>query len=172
MSTRSSSGSSSAVESKRVPTFPGASVIMGIICVTLLAAMWYTLTPAHAEDKFAPDAACCGSAPKATGGPDAFGYRFIDHNSATGPKRNFIDISATGTSLGFAPEADEIAMTLNLNDAFSFYGSLFVSLRVSVNGYISTLGTDVGVDYINDCPLPQVLPPPSAGPVYTLCTTT
>ena len=55
---------------------------------------------------------------------------------------------------------DDGAATVALTQAFNFYGTAYTSLRVSSNGYISTLAGDSGGDLSNDSPLPVT---PSTG---------
>jgi hypothetical protein len=91
--------------------------------------------------------------PEATGGPDGYGYQFIDNNEVTGlpPTYSMVDISATGVSL--APSDDgEANITIPFN--FPFYGVDFTDIRVGNNGGL-LLGVTTG-DVLagNSCPLP------------------
>lgn len=91
-------------------------------------------------------------APDATGGPDAFGYTYIDSASVGGPVFNFIDISATGTALGLTDDAEA---NVTLSFPFPFYGVNQTQVRVGNNGGL-LLGTAAGdVDFTNVCPLPS-----------------
>ncbi|MCF6289289.1 MAG: hypothetical protein L3J53_08670 [Proteobacteria bacterium] len=78
--------------------------------------------------------------------------------------RDFIDISKTGSELGFVdpnpddtiPGNDDGAAIVELSQPFNFYGQTISSLSVSSNGYISIDSTDTGADFDNDCPLPTL----------------
>lgn len=89
-----------------------------------------------------------GSAPRASGGPDGFGYHWIDSQGASGPAVNFQDISATGTEALLSDDDFESAM---LSFGFPFYGSEKYVVDISSNGYL-TFGVD-GTDWSND-PIP------------------
>jgi len=89
------------------------------------------------------------AAPEDTGGPDAFGYVYIDSNEAGGPAYNFIDITATGitVTLGDDATSDPISTTF----PFHFYGTEFDEFYFNSNGYLSF--DDSGSDFSNSCPL-------------------
>jgi len=74
-----------------------------------------------------------------TGGPDGFGYRFIDSNSPGGPTFNWIDITSTGTNLGVS--GDDAAAQVPLGTfSFPFYGTTVnqsLGLYAATNGQIS-----------------------------------
>ena len=79
-----------------------------------------------------------GTAPRlGAGGPDAFGYSWIDSNEPGGPVYDWVDISATGTALGLT---DDQSAVIDLPFDFPFYGQTFGTVRVSSNGYIYTQG--------------------------------
>ncbi|MCX4246071.1 MYXO-CTERM sorting domain-containing protein [Paraliomyxa miuraensis] len=87
----------------------------------------------------------------AFGGPDGFGYYFIDQ--AHGTVYNYVDITATGVMLGNGD--DVLVAAMNLGAPFTFYGNVVTQVRPSTNGFItSTTGTSS--DFSNDCPLPIV----------------
>jgi len=76
--------------------------------------------------------------PFATGGPDSFGYRFIDSQEAGGPVFNSVweDISASGTTV-FGPNVDDsVSSAVSIGFTFPFYGNNYTSLYVSSNGNI------------------------------------
>ncbi|MCB1047760.1 MAG: choice-of-anchor D domain-containing protein, partial [Calditrichaeota bacterium] len=79
------------------------------------------------------------SASRQFGGPDAFGYSWMDSNTPGGPEFVWEDISGIGESLGLYGD-DEFA-TVTLPFAFPYYGSMESTLNVSTNGYI-TFGDD------------------------------
>ncbi len=90
-----------------------------------------------------------GQAHAASGGPDGFGYSFVDQ--ADGAVYVYVNITATGTNLGNGD--DTLIAAVNLGAPFTFYGNVVNQLRPSTNGFItSTAGTSS--DFSNDCPLP------------------
>ncbi len=75
------------------------------------------------------------------GGPDAFGYKWIDSDEPNGPQYVWNDISTTGTELttwiqtGTYNAKDEgYAGPVNLGFNFKFYGALKTQVYVSSNG--------------------------------------
>ena len=83
------------------------------------------------------------------GGPDAFGYSFVDSNEPNGPSYSFVDIAGTGTALGLS---DDAVATVDLPFDFPFYGESYGQAVVSSNGFVS-FDTDAGSDLSND-PIP------------------
>ncbi|MDD4309334.1 MAG: choice-of-anchor J domain-containing protein [Candidatus Cloacimonetes bacterium] len=76
-----------------------------------------------------------------SGGPDTFGYRYIDSNEPLGPVYNWIDISTTGTSTVMynVPSwsgDDNFSEPIPLGFTFTFYGSEYSTAYVDVNGEI------------------------------------
>ena len=88
-----------------------------------------------------------------SGGPDDFGYTWIDSDEPGGPQFSWYDITGTGTPLNLGD--DEYAQVF-LPWTFSFYGVSKSSMKISSNGYL-TFGTD-GSDYSND-PIPDTTDP-------------
>jgi len=73
------------------------------------------------------------------GGPDAFGYRWIDSDEPGGPAFNWVDITTVGTQItdwgtGTGDEGHNI-QTLPFN--FPFYGNTYSSVKITTNGFIS-----------------------------------
>ena len=102
---------------------------------------------------------------KSSGGPDSFGYEWIDQDEPGGPTSKFIDIEQSGTMLDFRdnqgdPNQDGGFDVADLVKPFSFYGVSLTQIDVATNGYISTKLNDNGRDWTNDCPIPA---PPSGG---------
>ena len=100
----------------------------------------------------------------ATGGPDAFGYEFVDSREPGGPAVQLIDISATGTPVlaGTVEDGgDDIASApIDLTaggtrPGFPLYGVTYPALVMTSNGYLTTDVDDPGNDFTNDCPLPR-----------------
>ncbi len=111
----------------------------------------------------------------AQGGPDAFGYRWIDSDEAGGPTYSWFEINAIGTNAGVT--GDDQTVTVNLPFAFSFYGISYTSLKISSNGNIHFGAANAS--YFNQPlpyssgPLAMIAPfwddlyPPAGGTVYT-----
>lgn len=109
------------------------------------------------KDPQAPQAPFNGRSPTSTGGPDAFGYTFLD-SAESGCSFQFVDISGTGTAV---ISGDDSGATVALpGPAFNLYGTTYSQLNAATNGYLSTDATDTGPDLSNDCPLPVT---PSTG---------
>ncbi len=71
-----------------------------------------------------------------SGGPDSFGYRWVDSDEPGGPTFQWTDISTTGTNIGIA--SDNVTSTpIALGFDFPFYGTFFNSIRVCTNGWAS-----------------------------------
>jgi len=96
------------------------------------------------------------------GGPDAFGYQWIDSDEAGGPEFDWVDISATGTALnqnspwvaaGTLSATDEGTIQVPLPFPFSFYGNVYNSLYIGTNGTLS-FQVPTGSFYTNG-PLPS-----------------
>ncbi len=107
------------------------------------------------------------------GGPDNFGYKWIDSDEPGGPTFNWVDISSVGTPL-FLGDDEYVNVSLPFN--FNFYENTYSSLNLSANGYL-TFGPSGGV-YTN-APIPTAgdpndfialfwddLYPPSGGTIY------
>jgi subtilisin family serine protease len=70
------------------------------------------------------------------GGPDAFGYRWLDSDDALGPAFDWVDITGVGTAIPFSGD-DQNSGAIALPFPFKFYGNTFNSLRVCTNGWLS-----------------------------------
>jgi len=71
-----------------------------------------------------------------SGGPDEFGYRWIDSNEPGGPAFNWIEISSTGTMLS-ALDCDDCYTSVTFSRPFEFYGIEYSMVYVTSNGYAS-----------------------------------
>ncbi|MCK4774614.1 MAG: choice-of-anchor D domain-containing protein, partial [Candidatus Krumholzibacteria bacterium] len=89
----------------------------------------------------------------ASGGPDGFGYRWIDSDEPGGPVFNWVDISGVGTPLFLGDDGSQL---VSLPFVFSFYGVDQTSAIISANGYL-TFGTN-GSSYSNQ-PIPNPASP-------------
>jgi subtilisin family serine protease len=81
-----------------------------------------------------------GAAALGDGGPDAFGYRWIDSDAPSGPVFAWQEIAAVGRRL-FA-SADDSTARVALPFAFSFYGRTYDSVSVCTNGFLAFAGHD------------------------------
>lgn len=79
------------------------------------------------------------------GGPDGFGYRWIDSNEPGGPAFAWEDITATGTLLSLTGD-DATSAAVPIGFDFPFYGGTFSSLRVCTNGWLSFTSTATSYD--------------------------
>ncbi|PAP79805.1 hypothetical protein B1759_11585, partial [Rubrivirga sp. SAORIC476] len=82
------------------------------------------------------------SANLGSGGPDAFGYAWIDSDETGGPTVGYEDISGTGTPVswtttGSFPGGDEGYDEVTLPFSFPFYGDAKTSVRIFSNGFLT-----------------------------------
>jgi hypothetical protein len=103
-------------------------------------------------DKLAPDLLPGVLALAGVGGPDPFGYRWIDSDQAGGPAFSWNDIAATGTVVSGLRYDDENVGPIPIGFDFPFYGNTFNSVRVSTNGWISFTSTSTA---FGNRPLPD-----------------
>ncbi len=97
------------------------------------------------------------SSPDARGGPDPFGYEWIDSDEPDGPVFNWVDITSTGTliptgawrgSSGTA-NADDGRVHIGLPFTFSYYGNVYDSLKVCTNGWLGFDLASTSTEYTN-----------------------
>jgi len=75
------------------------------------------------------------------GGPDYFGYRYIDSNEPSGPVYNWVDITATGTfPSGLNNSDDHYVNGIPIGFVFSFYGQNYSQLSITNNGILCFSG--------------------------------
>jgi hypothetical protein len=74
------------------------------------------------------------------GGPDAFGYSWIDSDEPGGPAFNWFDISGIGTALPMT-SADQNSGPVAMGFSFPFYGNTFSTVNVCTNGWMSFTST-------------------------------
>ena len=88
-----------------------------------------------------------------SGGPDAFGYHFIDNTEPEGPDYSWIEISETGTQV-------EPGMHYFMSDGisigfdFKYYGENYSSIWINSHGELHLGSRDTWLS-TNDCPLPD-----------------
>lgn len=107
-------------------------------------------------DKAAPTANVAG-APAATdslaaqggGGPDSYGYRWVDSDAAGGPAFSWVDIAGTGTA-ALSAGNDAGAGPFPIGFDFTFYGTKFSTFRVSSEGFLTfTPASSLGANNVN-----------------------
>ncbi len=81
-----------------------------------------------------------------SGGPDDYGYQWIDSNEPNGPVYDWRDISMLGTLVTFSHN-DVGTELMPIGFDFNFYGSSYSEFRISPNGWIG-FGDD-WTDYHN-----------------------
>ena len=79
-----------------------------------------------------------------SGGPDTFGYKWIDSDSPQGPAFEWVDISTTGTQVAtwtptgtYAGTDEGYAGPFNLGFDFKFYGQTKGQIYFSSNGFLT-----------------------------------
>jgi hypothetical protein len=80
------------------------------------------------------------------GGPDAFGYTWIDSNQPGGPTYNWVEISSVGQNTGITGDDQSLSFALPFN--FSFYGNTYASVNVCSNGNLQ-FGTSPSTAWTN-----------------------
>ena len=73
---------------------------------------------------------------KDAGGPDAFGYTWIDSDAPTGPDYDWIDVSSTGTDIIGDLGDDVYDGPYQLGFDFDYYGATYSEIYVGSNGII------------------------------------
>ncbi len=71
-----------------------------------------------------------------SGGPDLFGYTWIDSDEPNGPVFSWVDIRTTGTLLSAISSCDDCYTSAPIGFSFPFYGINYTTAYVSSNGYI------------------------------------
>jgi hypothetical protein len=88
------------------------------------------------------------------GGPDTFGYRWIDSDEPGGPTYSWIDITTVGTPVPFPSYRDDGNVgPIPIGFNFPFYGNTFNELYVCTNGWLS-FTNNIRTTYTNQ-PLPN-----------------
>lgn len=89
------------------------------------------------------------------GGPDAFGYEWIDSDEPDGPIFNWVDITGDGVEVSPWPHGsvdDGYTDLVPMDMDFEFYGITYNSVSISTNGWISFL--PVSSSYLANAAIP------------------
>ncbi|RKZ33150.1 hypothetical protein DRQ19_03190, partial [bacterium] len=89
-----------------------------------------------------------------SGGPDEFGYSFIDNHEPGGPTFSWIEIMETGTRLSLS---DDSYQMVSLDGTFKYYGIDYDRVYVCSNGWISftTGASSIGIGGIPNTSSPN-----------------
>jgi subtilisin family serine protease len=88
------------------------------------------------------------------GGPDNFGYRWVDSDAGGGPTYDWFDISGVGTAIPLGDEQMGPVQLLGFN--FNYYGNVYASIRACSNGYLALTSNAVEA---NNAPIPSAAAP-------------
>ncbi|MCF7911305.1 MAG: T9SS type A sorting domain-containing protein [Candidatus Cloacimonetes bacterium] len=105
-------------------------------------------------NKYYPDS-------RGSGGPDEYGYAWMDNNEYSEIEFNWIDISSTGVAVDFIDENTSTEL-IPIGFPFYFYGEEYEEFRINPNGWIG-FGED-NTESVNtslpnsDAPCPAILP--------------
>lgn len=80
------------------------------------------------------------------GGPDGFGYGFIDNEETGGPTYEWEDISTTGT-IQTGSGGSHTTTLVSMGMTFPFYGTNYTQVYISTNGYVSFTSSNDGYSY-------------------------
>jgi|GEM_PF-1398066 len=76
---------------------------------------------------------------KGLGGPDAFGYKWIDSDEPGGPTFNWVEINGIGTPVDVSDDGN--VGPFDIGFTFEFYGVEFTQFRIASNGFASFTST-------------------------------
>ncbi|MEA3297402.1 MAG: hypothetical protein U9R56_06010, partial [candidate division Zixibacteria bacterium] len=77
------------------------------------------------------------------GGPDLFGYYWIDSDETDGPAFAWEDVSTTGVDIVGDLDDDNYGGPYELGFEFSYYGNIYTQIYIGSNGIIGFVPTDM-----------------------------
>jgi hypothetical protein len=92
--------------------------------------------------------------PLSTGGPDAWGYTWIDSDEPGGPTYGWVDISGVGTIIPLGD--DQNLGPFPLGFSVNYYGGIFNQIYVCSNGFASFTSTSSS---LSNAPIPSTAEP-------------
>ena len=98
--------------------------------------------PYHELEKGAPDIYTGEPPVTGFGGPDAYGYRWIDSDEPAGPVYSWVDIASIGTPVASGDDINYGPFPLGFS--FQYYGQVFNAVRLCTNGWLSFTSTANG----------------------------
>ncbi len=72
---------------------------------------------------------------RSAGGPDNFGYSWIDSDDAAGPTFEWVDISGVGTAVSLTD--DDATGEINMGITFPFYENNYTTVYIGSNGHLT-----------------------------------
>jgi len=92
-----------------------------------------TIEPPNANDPISPPMTLDA------GGPDNYGYTWIDSDEPNGPGFHWIDLTAIGTEVNwdYGNADDGHTDPIQMDMTFSFYGAIYDNIVISSNGWVS-----------------------------------
>jgi hypothetical protein len=100
-----------------------------------------------AEAKGAAESLGGGALPEDAGGPDPFGYTYVDSDEPGGPSFEWIEISGTGQNLNLSDDSHYFPIALPFT--FNYYGTDYTQISVASNGTLYF--EDLYIGYGNGC---------------------
>ncbi len=91
-------------------------------------------------DKYAGDTRVGPPVIDGSGGPDGFGYRWVDSDEPGGPAFSWVDITGVGTQATVTGD-DALSGAVSIGFDFPFYGNAFNTVRIGTNGMLTFTGT-------------------------------
>ena len=82
------------------------------------------------------------------GGPDKFGYRYIDSSDFSGPDSSWEQDVSEDNEVNVTDESNGLSIKMKIGFPFNFYGVDYEYLYVAGNGYLTFTPGEWGVDYM------------------------